>query len=62
MDGIGGVVVIFYLIAHIPAFIMLIVGGALQNKKPKTSRILYILSGIYFLIGGGICGLMLGGF
>jgi hypothetical protein len=40
---------------------MLIVGLKRRKTKPESAKVLFIISGIYFLIGGGICGLLLGG-
>lgn len=52
------VVIFVYLILHIPAFIMLVIGFFTLKKKPQTAKILFIIAGVYFLIGGGICGSM----
>ncbi len=52
---------LIYLILHSPAIIMLIVGLERRKTKPESAKVLFIISGIYFLIGGGICGLLLGG-
>lgn len=30
-----------------------------KNNKPQKAKILFILAGIYFIIGGGICGAIL---
>jgi len=48
------VVVILLLLS--PAIILFVIGLVLRKKKPKTSKILFILAGIYLLIGLGICG------
>lgn len=45
-----------YLICHIPAIIMLSIGFAKRKTKPQTAKVLFILSGVYFIIGAGICG------
>ena len=52
-------VILIYFIAHIPAFIMLIIGFNKRKTKPETAKILFIIAGLYFLIGAGICGGML---
>jgi len=52
-------IVIIYLISHIPAFILLFVGLSKLKKKPVKAKQLLILAGIYFLIGAGICGALL---
>lgn len=58
MDGYLGLFIIVYLICHIPAFVMLIIGFSIQSSKPDSAKILFILTGIYFLVGAGICGSM----
>lgn len=52
---------VIYLILHIPAFILLFVGLGLRIENPERSKILLILAGIYFVIGGGICGYLVTG-
>lgn len=52
-------VIAFFLIANIPAFLLAIIGLALHKTSPKAAKILYILAATYFLIGAGICGLIL---
>jgi len=52
-------IIYLYLILHLPAFIMLIIGFAIYKKYKKSSKYLFVLAGIYFLIGAGICGNML---
>ena len=48
-------IVVIYIVFHIPAIVMLIIGLAKLKKKPETAKVLLILAGIYFVIGGGIC-------
>ncbi len=59
MEGILAMIIILYLIAHIPAIIMLIIGLRRLKSKPESAKKLLIIAGIYFLIGGGICGSLL---
>ncbi len=59
MNELAPLIVIIYLICHIPAFILLIIGLAILKFKPKTSKILFIIAGCYFIVGGGICGAIL---
>jgi|GEM_PF-932702 len=59
MDGILPLIIIIYLVCHIPAIIMLILGLNRLKTRPDNARKLLIGAGIYFLIGGGICGAML---
>lgn len=60
MEDFTSMVIMFYLIAHLPAFIMLVIGLALLKEKPSRAKTLLILAGVYFVIGGGICGKLLG--
>lgn len=53
-----GAVLLVYLILHIPAIIMLILGLVWRKTRPKTSKTLLILTLVYFLVGAGICGSM----
>lgn len=59
MEGIFVLVLIIYLVCHIPAIIMLIVGLVRLKSKPENAKKLLIAAGIYFLIGAGICGMMI---
>ena len=52
-------IAITYIIFHLPAIIMLITGLVKRKKKPVNAKTWFILSAIYFLIGGGYCGLVL---
>lgn len=45
-----------YLVAHLPAIILLIIGLKRLKTKPKGAKIMLIISGVYFLVGAGICG------
>lgn len=59
MNGILPIVIIIYLVCHIPAIIMLVIGLNRLKTKPDNAKKLLIAAGIYFLIGAGICGAML---
>lgn len=59
MDGILSFIIIIYLICHSPAIIMLIIGLTRLKSRPDNAKKLLIAAGIYFLIGGGICGALL---
>lgn len=48
-----------YFICHIPAFLLLIIGLIIRHKNKERATLMFILSGIYFLIGGGICAILL---
>ena len=51
---------VIYLIFHTPAIVLLILGINRLKKKPEDARVLLIAAGIYFIIGAGICGSMMG--
>jgi hypothetical protein len=55
----NAIIIAIYLICHSPAIIMLIIGLFRLRRKPENARKLLIAAGIYFLIGGGICGKLL---
>ena len=59
MKGILPLIIIIYLVCHIPAIIMLILGLKRLKTRPENAKKLLIAAGIYFLIGGGICGALL---
>jgi len=56
MDGILFLIIIAYLICHIPAFILLGMGLYKRSKKDERSTGYLLAAAIYFLIGAGICG------
>lgn len=59
MDGILPLIIIIYLVCHTPAIIMLIIGLNRLKTRPENAKKLLIATGIYLLIGGGICGALL---
>ena len=59
MNGILPLIIIIYLVCHSPAIIMLIIGLTRLKSRPENAKKLLIAAGIYFLIGGGICGVLL---
>lgn len=48
--------IILYIIFHLPAIILLILGLNRLKTKPEKAKTLLIFAGLYFLIGAGICG------
>ncbi len=52
-------ILFFYLICHIPGIVLLVLGLKRAETRPENSKKLLIAAGIYFLIGGGICGAFL---
>jgi hypothetical protein len=59
MNGLGPLIIILYLFFHTPAIIMLILGLKRLKTRPENAKKLLIAAGVYFLIGGGICGALL---
>ncbi len=59
--GILGLIVLIYLVCHIPAFILLGLGLSRRKTRPENSKNLLIAAAVYFVIGGGICGAILTG-
>ena len=55
----GSVIFLFFLIGNSPALLLLLIGAVLRGRKPKTAKVLFIIAGIYLLIGLGLCGMML---
>lgn len=58
MEGILLLIIIVYLVCHLPAIILLIVGLVRLRSRPENAKKLLIAAIIYFMIGGGICGSM----
>jgi hypothetical protein len=58
-NGLLGFLIIVYLICHLPAIITLIIGLRRIKTRPKNAKKYLIFSGVYFLIGTGICGALL---
>ena len=56
MSGLLPMVILVYLVLHIPAFILLILGLRGLKRNHSNAKTLLILAGIYFIVGAGICG------
>lgn len=61
MNQIIILILIVYLTLHLPAFILIFLGYVNRNTNPERAKTYFIAAGIYFLIGGGICGAILSG-
>jgi len=59
MNDMLSLIVLIYFVCHLPAFILLIVGLSRRKTKPENAKLLLTIAGIYFLVGGGICGALL---
>ena len=54
--NLAGFVIMVYLVLHLPAIIMLIIGLARRKTKPKSSKTLIYIAIAYFIVGAGVCG------
>jgi uncharacterized membrane protein YsdA (DUF1294 family) len=61
MNDMLFLIIMIYIICNIPAFILLGVGLHKRSKKDDRGTGYLIAAAVYFLIGGGICGSLLGG-
>lgn len=59
MDNLLPLIIVIYLVCHSPAILMVIIGLIIKKKKPNAAKTLFIIAGIYFLIGAGVCGALL---
>ncbi len=56
---LGGLILLIIIIMIGPPIVLSILGFIISKNNPKAAKILYILSGIYLLVGLGICGSMM---
>lgn len=57
-NGSGGyltLIILIILALLSPAIICITVGFFLRKKKPKTAKILFIIAGVYLVVGIGLC-------
>jgi Na+/proline symporter len=57
-DEIIWIILIFLIVALSPAIIMSIIGLFVRKKSPKASKILFISSVVYVIVGLGVCGIL----
>ncbi len=63
VGNLGGLVAMLVLLMIVPPILLLIAGLVARSKsKKKTAKVLFILAGVYLIIGLGICGGLMGGF
>ncbi len=55
MEGLLAMVIIIYLVCHLPAIIALIVGLVKWKSNRSLAKKLLIFSAIYFIVGFGVC-------
>ncbi|MGY6520993.1 MAG: hypothetical protein ACXIUD_04645 [Mongoliitalea sp.] len=60
MDEIWLLVIGILLIYLGPAILMVLIGLSRLKSRPESAKKLFIAAGIYFLIGTGICGALIG--
>ena len=49
---------VIFILMYSPAIIMTIIGFSIRKKKSNAAKVLFILSGIYLIVGLGICASM----
>lgn len=59
VGNLFGLVVMGYLVFHIPAFVLLFIGLYKRTKQPAKAKNFIIAALVYFIIGAGICGSMM---
>jgi hypothetical protein len=52
-------IIFITIVLHIPAIVLAIIGAVLLKSKPTTAKTLFIIAGVYTIIGLGICGSIL---
>ena len=58
-DALMGLVVMILVIMFGPPLLFLILGLVLRRKNAKRAKVFFIISGVYLLIAGGICGTLM---
>lgn len=58
-DALMGLVIMILVIMFGPPLLFLILGIVFRNKHAKRAKVFFILSGVYLLIAGGICGTLM---
>ncbi|WP_408033072.1 hypothetical protein [Tenacibaculum xiamenense] len=61
VGDLSGLVIILVALMIVPPIILSGIGIAIRKKYPTGSKVLYILAGLYLLVGLGICGTLLAG-
>ncbi|SEB84813.1 hypothetical protein SAMN04489761_1944 [Tenacibaculum sp. MAR_2009_124] len=61
VGDLSGLVAALVALMIVPPIIFSAIGFAINKKYPKGSKILYILAGLYLLVGLGICGTLIAG-
>jgi hypothetical protein len=59
VGNLDGLLVLILIIMLGPPILLTIIGVAVRKNNPNTAKVLFILGGVYLIIGFGICGGML---
>jgi hypothetical protein len=59
VENLNGIVVLFAGIMLGPPLLLTIIGFAIKRQSLKTAIVLFVLAGLYLLVGLGICGTLL---
>ena len=54
-----GKIIGIYLVLHLPAIMILVIGIFIRKTEPQNAKKMFIAAGVYFLIGAGLCGMLL---
>lgn len=57
--NLNGVIALVLLMMLSPAILLTIVGFAIRKKRATAAKVLFIIAGLYVLIGLGICGVLI---
>ncbi|WCM41029.1 hypothetical protein MG290_08655 [Flavobacterium sp. CBA20B-1] len=57
--NLDGLVAIIFMVMFGPPIVLALIGVIVKSKSPKAAKVLFILAGLYMLIGLGICGSMM---
>ena len=59
VGNLDGLFVLIFLIMAGPPIVLSIVGFSIRKSYPDAAKVLYILAGLYLIIGLGLCGSMM---
>lgn len=57
--AIFGIAVVVFLILLAPPIALISIGFGIKKNNPIASKILFILAGLYLIVGLGFCGMIL---
>ncbi|GAA0890439.1 hypothetical protein GCM10009122_01170 [Fulvivirga kasyanovii] len=58
-NALLGLMIMILVIIFGPPLLFLILGIVFRKKDAKRAKVFFILSGVYLLIAGGICGTLM---